>query len=116
MAQLHQEHDRATRLQANLEEVLRQEELNFQQPPGEGWFEIATLKDVVERWQEKIAANPGYLLQLQFPTGWNWCDYFSDTPPASADARLWNDLDKLAEYIERAVWLGETHATCQISM
>lgn len=117
MARRHGEHDRAARLETRLDEVLRREALNLEGPPGAGWFEIQALQDVVERWRDQLAAHPEYAGQLHFPTGWQWGDYFSPTPPASPqDARLLNDLDQLAEYVERAVSLGETHATFQVTI
>ncbi|MBD0256259.1 MAG: hypothetical protein ICV83_11120 [Cytophagales bacterium] len=117
MARRHGEPDRAARLEAQLNEVLRREALNLEGSPGAGWFEIEALKDVVERWRDQVAAHPEYAAQLHFPTGWQWGDYFSPTPPASPeDDRLLSDLDQLAEYIERAISLGETHATFQLSI
>jgi hypothetical protein len=117
MARRHGEHERAARLEAQLDEVLRREALNLEESPGAGWFEIQTLKDVVERWRDQLRAHPEYAGQLHFPTGWQWGHYFSPTPPASPeDARLLNDLDQLAEYIERAQALGETYATFQVSI
>jgi hypothetical protein len=80
MARRHGEHDRAAGLEARLDEVLRREALNLEQPPGAGWFEIQALRDVVERWRDQVAAHPEYAGQLHFPTGWQWGHYFSPTP------------------------------------
>ncbi len=117
MARRHGEQDRAARLEARLDEVLRREALHLEASPGAGWFQIRALQDVVERWRDQLAAHPEYAGQLHFPTGWQWGHYFSPTPPASPeDDRMQSDLDKLAEYIERAVSLGETYATFQLSI
>jgi hypothetical protein len=116
MARHHGEHERADKVQAQLDEVTRREAERQHQPPGEGWFAVEDLRRVVDQWREKIAANPQYWQHMQFAGAYgNWNNYFTDEPPASPDeARLSDDLDRLAGHIRQAQALGETYATFQM--
>ncbi len=116
MARQHGEHERADKVQAQLDEVTRLEAERQHQPPGEGWFKTEELRRVVDAWRGKIAANPQYWRHMAFSGAFgNWNNYFTDLPAASPDeARLSDDLERLAGYIQRAQAMGETFATFQM--